>query len=91
MFGDNSNISDRSIDPRLLKLYLSNNQDITRMGTCKNHRGEQARFLCQKYNYFLCDKCLRCYDPEIYCKFRSACIINYKDKGDGKQIDRKNE
>ncbi|MCG6894860.1 MAG: 2Fe-2S iron-sulfur cluster binding domain-containing protein, partial [Desulfobacteraceae bacterium] len=33
-----------------------------------------------KHNVYLCEECLRCRDPEIYCKFRSACPIWFMDK-----------
>jgi len=25
----------------------------------------------------MCEKCLRCRDPEIYCKHRHACAIHF--------------
>ena len=35
-----------------------------------------------KHGVYMCEECLRCRDPEIYCKFRSACSIwfMYKNK-----------
>ncbi len=30
-----------------------------------------------KHNYYLCEECLECKDPEIYCKFRSSCAIHF--------------
>ena len=50
------------------------------MGTCKNHPDRQTNYLCQKHNYFLCEECLGCSDPKLYCKFRSSCIIFFKTK-----------
>jgi hypothetical protein len=28
-----------------------------------------------KHNIYLCDDCLQCRDPELYCKFRPSCPI----------------
>jgi len=50
------------------------------MGTCKNHPDRQTNYLCQKHNYFLCEACLACVDPKLYCKFRSSCIIFFTTK-----------
>lgn len=33
-----------------------------------------------KHNIYMCEECLRCRDPEIYCKFRSSCPIWFMDK-----------
>jgi hypothetical protein len=37
-----------------------------------------------KHNIYMCEECLDCRDPEIYCKFRSSCPIHFltKRKGD---------
>ena len=53
------------------------------MGNCKNHPSVQTQNFCQKYSIFLCEKCLKCIDREIFCKFRSACIIHYRVKYEG--------
>lgn len=45
------------------------------MGMCKNHPDRQTNFICHKHNYYLCEECLVCADPKLYCKFRSSCII----------------
>ncbi|MBT5972016.1 2Fe-2S iron-sulfur cluster-binding protein, partial [Desulfobacula sp.] len=47
------------------------------MGTCINHPEIQTSYLCMKHNIYLCDKCLVCRDPDIYCKFRSSCPIHF--------------
>ncbi len=45
------------------------------MGTCINHPDRETSYLCMKHNVYLCEECLKCKDPEIYCKFRSSCPI----------------
>ncbi|CAN2039261.1 hypothetical protein GMMP15_1130016 [Candidatus Magnetomoraceae bacterium gMMP-15] len=45
------------------------------MGKCINHPDIETKFECMKYTVFLCDECLECRDPELYCKFRSSCPI----------------
>jgi len=47
------------------------------MGNCINHPEIQTSYLCMKHNIYLCDKCLECRDPDIYCKFRSSCAIHF--------------
>ncbi len=37
-----------------------------------------------KHAVYLCEDCLRCRDPELFCKFRSACPIYFMDKKGGK-------
>lgn len=50
------------------------------MGNCRNHQNVETGYLCSKYKYYVCEKCLTCADPEIYCKYRSSCIIHYAEK-----------
>ncbi len=45
------------------------------MGRCINHPDRETSYICLKHNVYLCDECLGCRDPKIYCKFRSSCII----------------
>ncbi|MEA3280591.1 MAG: hypothetical protein U9Q38_08345 [Thermodesulfobacteriota bacterium] len=45
------------------------------MGKCINHPDRETDFICMKHNIYLCEKCLTCRDPEIYCKFRESCQI----------------
>ncbi len=33
-----------------------------------------------KYQIYMCEKCLQCRDPEIYCKFRTSCPIYFISK-----------
>ena len=50
------------------------------MGTCLNHPDRETSFMCSKHGIYLCEECLECRDPKIYCKFRSACPIWYEHK-----------
>jgi hypothetical protein len=50
------------------------------MGHCIHHPDRQTRYICQKHNVYLCEECLTCKDPKIYCKFRSACPIHFLDR-----------
>ncbi len=43
--------------------------------------------MCMKHNIFMCEECLQCRDPDIYCKFRSSCPIWFMEKRGGNQID----
>ncbi len=50
------------------------------MGYCINHPEIETRYLCMKHNIYLCEHCLECRDPDIYCKFRSSCAIHFISK-----------
>ncbi len=50
------------------------------MGKCKNHPYNETSHFCQKHGYYLCEECLTCGDPKLYCKNRQACLISYRDK-----------
>lgn len=50
------------------------------MGRCVCHPEVESRFLCMKHNLYLCEECLTCRDPEIYCKYRSSCPIWFMTK-----------
>ncbi|SHO46795.1 hypothetical protein SAMN02745220_01642 [Desulfopila aestuarii DSM 18488] len=45
------------------------------MGRCRNHPERETNHHCLKHNVFLCEECLSCLDPELYCKFRTSCTI----------------
>lgn len=50
------------------------------MGTCTNHPDRETSYMCSKHGVYLCEECMTCRDPDIYCKFRSACPIWYEYK-----------
>lgn len=47
------------------------------MGYCINHPEIETSYLCMKHNIYLCEQCLECRDPDIYCKFRPSCPIHF--------------
>ena len=47
------------------------------MGKCINHPDRETSYICMKHNIYLCEDCLECRDPEIYCKFRPSCPIYF--------------
>lgn len=62
---------------------------VITMGKCINHPERETQYLCMKHQVFLCEDCLSCRDPKLYCKSRSACPINFiekdRKKHDGEQ------
>ena len=42
------------------------------MGKCINHPDRETSYLCEE--------CLKCRDPELYCKFRPSCTIWFLSK-----------
>ena len=50
------------------------------MGKCVNHPDRETSYMCSKHGIYLCEECLECRDPNIYCKFRSACPVWYEHK-----------
>ncbi len=45
------------------------------MGNCVNHPDRETMYQCLKHQVFLCEDCLACRDPELFCKFRPSCMI----------------
>ncbi|MFH0727878.1 MAG: ASKHA domain-containing protein [Pseudomonadota bacterium] len=50
------------------------------MGKCIHHPDRDTRYLCMKHDIYLCEECLQCKDPKIYCKFRPSCPIWFMSK-----------
>jgi len=50
------------------------------MGTCSRHPDRQTPYRCAKHEIYMCEECMTCRDPGIYCKHRSACPIHFLDK-----------
>ena len=50
------------------------------MGTCVNHPDRETNYACRKHNIYLCEEYLECRDSEIYCKYRSSCVIWFMTK-----------
>ena len=53
------------------------------MGFCIRHPDRETAYRCQKHEIYLCEACLACRDPNIYCKHRSSCVISFLQKGNG--------
>ena len=47
---------------------------------CDNAEAGTARYRCEKHCLEMCNACLKCKDPDLYCKFRSACMIQFLEK-----------
>lgn len=47
------------------------------MERCRNHPDRETLYSCLKHGYFLCDECLECGDPKLYCTYRSSCLIHF--------------
>ncbi len=47
---------------------------------CENPEAGKQTYRCEKHRIDMCDVCLRCKDPELYCKFRSSCMIHFLEK-----------
>lgn len=47
---------------------------------CRNAEAEKQTYRCEKHRIEMCGFCLKCNDPELYCKFRSACMIHFLEK-----------
>lgn len=50
------------------------------MGKCIHHPDRDTPYICMKHQIYLCEQCLQCKDPKIYCKHRSSCPIWFMDK-----------
>ncbi len=50
------------------------------MGKCSCHPEIESSYICMKHNVYLCEECLKCRDPELFCKFRSSCPVWFMDK-----------
>ena len=57
------------------------------MGKCINHPDRETSSMCMKHQIFMCEECLSCRDPDIYCKYRSSCPIWFMEKRGGSAID----
>jgi hypothetical protein len=56
---------------------------------CSRHPERKIAVHCQKHGGGLCLECLennpRCFDPDLYCKFRPQCVIAFNDKEASRQ------
>jgi hypothetical protein len=50
------------------------------MACCSAYIPGRQTYRCLKFQTEMCAACLKCKDPELYCKFRSACLIHFMEK-----------
>lgn len=50
------------------------------MGRCARHPQTESRWQCLKRGIWMCEECLGCRDPALYCTHRSACLVWYLEK-----------
>ncbi len=53
------------------------------MGRCINHPDRETSYRCQKHDIYMCEECLECRDPDLYCKYRESCPIWFLTKKKG--------
>jgi len=46
------------------------------MAKCYRHPDREASYYCQKDGNYMCEECACCHSPNIYCQYRTACVIN---------------
>ena len=54
------------------------------MAKCIHHPDRETAYKCMKHEIAMCTQCLKCRDPELYCKHRSSCAIHFMTR-DGNQ------
>lgn len=59
--------------------------------TCFRHPDRPGRSYCARYNRYLCEECLACQSPELYCKFRTMCMVWEEVKHGGPEGEREKE
>lgn len=55
-------------------------EENVKMGNCLCHPETESNYICLKDNVYLCEDCLKCRNPDIYCKFREHCPIWFMEK-----------
>ena len=50
------------------------------MAECSCDSRIDSRYLCMKYNEYVCSDGPACRDPQLYCKHRPACTIWFMTK-----------
>lgn len=50
------------------------------MGACACHPEIDTAQRCMKHEVYLCEECLACRDPKVYCKFRPSCPIWFMER-----------
>jgi len=52
------------------------------MGNCNEHPDRETSYMCTKHGIYMCEECMTCRDPQLYCKFRTSCTIHFMGKKD---------
>jgi len=60
--------------------HRNHKKEKNELGKCINHPDRETSYLCMKHDKYLCEECLKCGDPNIYCKFRPSCSIWFLSK-----------
>jgi hypothetical protein len=55
------------------------------MDTAEN--GHPQQLPCLKYNRYQDIRDPRCSDPELYCKYRTSCMIHFMQKNNERQTE----
>jgi hypothetical protein len=42
---------------------------------CYRHPDREGVYHCQKEDIYMCKQCACCHSPDMYCKFRTSCVI----------------
>jgi hypothetical protein len=60
------------------------------MSCCPNDADSGTRYDCQKHQIQMEAAGARCKDPELYCKFRPACLIHFLERERARQGQKEN-
>lgn len=61
-------------------IFARGHKERIDLGTCVNHPERETSYVCLKHNIYMCEECLACRDPAIYCKYRASCPIHFLTK-----------
>jgi hypothetical protein len=51
--------------------------------------GNCQQLPCLKHNRYQDSRDPRCSDPELYCKYRTSCLIHFMEKNNARQTEKK--
>jgi hypothetical protein len=51
--------------------------------------GHPQQLPCLKYNRYQESREPRCSDPELYCKYRTSCLIHFMQRNNARQAEKK--
>lgn len=50
---------------------------------------DDQRLPCMKYNRYQDRQEAHCSDPQLYCKYRTSCLIDFMEKNNARQTEKK--